>query len=79
MRSQEYLSSHLRLIRLREVLMLTGLSESALRRAMARGEFPRSVKLLALGRSCAWDHAAVTRWVESRLEGAAGSDRKGAT
>lgn len=43
---------------------ITGLSRSAIYDLMARGEFPRPVKLTA--KAVAWPESAIAKWLESR-------------
>ncbi len=54
-----------RLIKLKEVLTITGLSRSHTYALAQRGEFPQPVKLTE--RSSAWVQAEVFDWVESRI------------
>lgn len=54
-----------RLIRLPEVIRRTSKSRSAIYAAMARGEFPRQVKLGPL--SAAWVEAEVDAWVAEMI------------
>jgi len=57
-------SKETRLIRIHEVVRLTGLSVSAIYSAMARDEFPRPVKI---GRQAvAWRSRDVRDWINSR-------------
>jgi prophage regulatory protein len=51
--------------RIKQVIQRTGVSRSMLYSLMARGEFPKPVKISA--RAVAWDSHAVTAWIESRL------------
>ena len=44
---------------------MTGLSRSTIYAEIARGRFPRQVKLTG-ARSVGWHEAAVIRWIESR-------------
>jgi len=53
------------LIRLPEVLKLTGFKRSTLYRAVSMLHFPRPVKLGA--RASAWSLAEVERWIEGCL------------
>jgi prophage regulatory protein len=55
-----------RLLRLPEVLKLTGLSKAALYRATAAGTFPKPVKLTE--RSSAWVAGEVETWILQRIE-----------
>lgn len=51
-------------IRRREVEQLTGLSRSSLYDLMAKGAFPRPIKLT--GKAVAWPENAVAEWLASR-------------
>ena len=53
-----------RLIRLPEVLRLTGLGRSTIYRMMAENKFPQSVRLGP--RSVAWREREVLDWIDSR-------------
>ena len=56
--------------RLKKVKAVTGFeATSSLYAAMARGEFPRPVRLS--GRSVGWKSTAVQEWIASRTEAAA--------
>ena len=54
-----------RLIRLPEVVLLTGLCRSAVYEQMQRGVFPRSIK--AGPRVAAWSERAIQSWISDRL------------
>lgn len=56
-----------RLIRIKEVVSMTGKSRSAIYADMAAGVFPGSVKIGA--KSVAWAEAAILIWIEGRLNG----------
>ena len=53
-----------RLLRLPQVIELTGLSREAIRKRELRKEFPRRVKLGP--RASAWRSDEVQKWVDSR-------------
>ena len=53
-----------RLLRRAEVLHLTGLPNSTLYALMAKGRFPRPVKIGA--RSVAWTEESIVDWINSR-------------
>lgn len=53
------------LLRLPDVLKLTGLSNSALYRMVQAGTFPRPLKLSE--RSSAWVEAEVHGWIDARI------------
>lgn len=55
-----------RLIRIREVLHISGLSRSALYARIKDRQFPAQVKLSA--RSPAWVHSEVLAWAEARAK-----------
>lgn len=55
---------HDRLIRLPEVLRLTGMCRSALYSQMAQGQFPRSIKIGP--RAASWSLNEVRRWIGLR-------------
>lgn len=61
-----------RLIRRPEVKGMTGLTDSALDRAIRSGAFPRPVPLLpdARCRAVGWSLAAVQQWVADRIAAA---------
>jgi prophage regulatory protein len=53
-----------RLIRMRELVKIVGLTKSSLYREIAAGRFPKPVRLTE---NCvAWDSRLVTAWMESR-------------
>lgn len=54
-----------RLIPLPEVTRLTGLRHSAIYERMARGDFPRAVKL---GSSSRWLLSEVEAWIDAQVE-----------
>lgn len=55
------------LIKLPDVIKLTGLSSSSVYRLASNGEFPKPIKLTAGGRSSAWIAEEVNQWVEERI------------
>lgn len=57
----------LRIIRIREVIVLTGLSRSSIYAAVKAGTFPRQVKLST--RSSGWVRGEVIGWVKERPRG----------
>ena len=56
-----------KILRLKEVKQITGLSRSTLDAEIAKVNFPKQVKLTG-GRSVGWYESAVIQWVESRLK-----------
>ncbi|WP_051230125.1 helix-turn-helix transcriptional regulator [Haliea salexigens] len=56
-----------RLIRIREVMRLCGLSKSHIYALAAEGRFPKSVPLVPGGSSRAWIEAEVRAWIQQRI------------
>lgn len=56
-----------RLIRLREVMSLTGLSKSYIYQLSAKKQFPKRVSLVKGGSSVAWLESEVLAWIDERL------------
>ena len=55
------------LMRAPEVLELTQVSHSTIRRWMEKGEFPKQVQLGgSVGRAIGWHRAEVMEWLDSR-------------
>jgi prophage regulatory protein len=52
-------------VRIKQVIMATGMSRSWIYEAMRRREFPQSISLGA--RSIGWDAAAVAEWQAQRI------------
>ena len=57
-----------KLLRIRSVLDLTGISKSYLYQLVSRGDFPKPVQLIKGGKAVAWIELEVQAWVESRIE-----------
>ena len=57
----------MRLIRIKEVRHLTGLSTASVYRKVKANEFPQSISLGA--RTVGWVESEVLEWVESRIAG----------
>lgn len=55
----------MRLIRLKEVIELTGLSRSCIYKYIEEGRFPRSVPLG--GRSVGWVESEIHNWIQSAI------------
>ena len=55
----------MRLLRIKEVVQMTGLSASSIYKQMRLGDFPRGVKLPS--RSTAWSSEDIDNWIKSRL------------
>lgn len=54
-----------KILRLKEVQRMTGLSRSTIYAEIAKGRFPRQVQLTGV-RSVDWHENAVIKWIESR-------------
>ena len=54
-----------RLMRLHEVVQLTGVSRSTIYRWMANGEFPKQISLG--GKTVAWLESDVDDWIQLRI------------
>ncbi|WP_076919178.1 AlpA family transcriptional regulator [Pseudoalteromonas sp. SK18] len=58
-----------RILRLKDVQTLTGLSRTMLYELQAKGEFPHSIKLVQSGRAMGWQYSDVINWIDSRVQG----------
>jgi prophage regulatory protein len=56
-----------RIVRLKEVKAMTGLSRSTIYAEIAKGGFPKQVQLTG-NRSVGWHENAIIQWVESRRQ-----------
>ena len=56
-----------RIIRLKDVQRMTGLSRSTIYAQIAKGNFPKQIKLTG-ARSVGWHESAVIQWIESRQQ-----------
>jgi prophage regulatory protein len=54
-----------RILRLRDVKEMTGLSRSTIYAEIAKGKFPRQMKLTG-ARCVGWHESAIVQWIESR-------------
>jgi prophage regulatory protein len=55
-----------RLIRINEVMNITGKSRSSIYSDIASGSFPDSIKIGA--RSVAWNESAISGWIKSKID-----------
>ncbi|MDE0304389.1 MAG: AlpA family phage regulatory protein [Albidovulum sp.] len=55
-----------RLLRIAEVMRLTGLSKSTIHRKWRSGEFPAPLKLFRDGRAFGWKQSEILDWMRSR-------------
>ncbi len=56
-----------KLIRIRSVTKLTGLSKSYIYDLCNRGLFPRKIQLVPGGSSVAWVESEILDWIDSRI------------
>ena len=56
-----------KILRLREVKEITGLSRSTIYLEIAKGKFPIQIQLTG-ARSVGWHESAIIQWVESRQQ-----------
>ena len=56
-----------KILRLREVKEITGLSRSTIYLEIAKGKFPKQIQLTG-ARSLGWHESAIIQWVESRQQ-----------
>ena len=57
-----------KLIRIKSVLNLTGLSKSYVYQLAQEGRFPQPIQLVPGGSSVAWIESEVLEWIDSRIE-----------
>ena len=57
-----------KILRLKEVQRVTGLSRSTIYAEIAKGQFPKQVKLTG-ARSVGWHETAIKNWIDSRQYG----------
>jgi prophage regulatory protein len=57
-----------KLIRIRSVLELTGLSKSYIYDLANKGLFPKSIQLVPGGSSVAWVATEIQDWIKSRID-----------
>ena len=55
-----------RLLRIGEVLRLTGMSKSTIHRKWRSGEFPAPIKLFPDSRLLGWRQSEISDWMKSR-------------
>ena len=56
-----------KIVRMKEVQRITGLSRSTIYAQIAKGQFPQQVKLTG-ARSVGWHEAAIIEWIEARQQ-----------
>ena len=66
-KSMRHPSTNYRIVRLKEVQRMTGLSRSTIYAQIAKGDFPKQIQLTE-GRSVGWHVSAIIKWIESRQQ-----------
>ena len=59
------LTNSKRILRLKDVQTLTGLSRTMIYDLQRKGEFPQSIKLVQSGRAMGWQYSDVINWIDS--------------
>jgi prophage regulatory protein len=62
-----------RILRMRDICLKTGLSQSTLHDLVARGVFPKPFTLIPGGRAVGWLEACVDQWILKRRDAADGN------
>jgi prophage regulatory protein len=57
-----------RLIRIKEVMEITGISKSYIYSLCSQNQFPQSVQLIKNGSAVAWVEQEVLNWIDSRIQ-----------
>jgi prophage regulatory protein len=70
--NEQLKSNTTRLVRIREVMQLTGLSKSYIYQLTAQKSFPDRVRLVKGGTAVAWDLSEIHEWINERI-----ADRNG--
>jgi len=56
-----------KLIRIQEVIRLTGISKSYIYQLCSNNQFPQSIQLIPGGKSVAWLESEIIDWIDSRV------------
>lgn len=56
-----------RLIRIKEVLQITGISKSYIYSLCSQNKFPKTIQLIKGGSAVAWVEQEVLDWIDSRI------------
>jgi prophage regulatory protein len=56
-----------KLVRIKTVVELTGLSKSYIYELSNKGIFPKSIQLVPGGTSVAWVQSEILQWIDSRI------------
>ncbi len=57
-----------KLIRIKSVIRLTGISKSYIYALSEKGLFPKSLQLVPGGTSVAWVESEIVEWIEQRIQ-----------
>jgi prophage regulatory protein len=57
-----------KLVRIKTVIALTGLSKSYIYDLSNKGIFPKSIQLVPGGTSVAWVEGEIREWIDSRIQ-----------
>ena len=68
MRTTKVPNQSKKLLRIKAVTELTGLSKSYIYDLRNKGLFPKSIQLISGGSSVAWVEQEVLNWIESRIQ-----------
>lgn len=60
--------SPVKLVRIKSVVELTGLSKSYIYDLCKKGRFPQSIQLVPGGTSVAWIESEIKEWIDSRIQ-----------
>jgi len=56
-----------KLLRIKQVQQITGLSKSYIYQLCSQNKFPKSIQLVDGGSSVAWVHSEILEWIDSRI------------
>ena len=57
-----------KLIRIKSVIEITGLSKSYIYQLQSKGLFPRAVQIIPNGKAKAWVLSEVEAWIDTRIQ-----------
>jgi prophage regulatory protein len=57
-----------RFLRIKDVMKITGISKSYIYQLVSNNQFPKSIKLVPGGSSCAWIEKEIYDWADSRIK-----------
>ena len=65
---QQKIDPSKRLIRIRDVIKLTGISKSYIYQLCNNNLFPKSIQLVPGGKSVAWKESEILEWIDERIQ-----------